>query len=318
MISSSTRTDWRRASRQRARSAGRSRVGTTTESAGEERFVTTILAVQIVKTPDWQQTHERHVAEAFADGGERRIKRTYVQLGELLEQAYGDDVAAAPLLSLPETVPVVTRLLDGIGGLLLDAGCGPNPEAAISLTGQNRRLVILDIAVGTVRLARARAAANGVDLLGVVGDVEALPFKADAFAGGLCDDTIEHLPHDALGVRELSRVLAVGGVMALATPNRRALSVLVRRSRDLLRGRRLEPRHYYAAGSHLREYTWPEFERLVEPWMHVRGRAAVGWAGGWHQRLATVATARPPLRRFSRMVVLAVERAHPQDPKPAV
>jgi SAM-dependent methyltransferase len=255
----------------------------------------------------WGAEHERHVADALAGDDAGRVKRVYVQLGELLERAYGDDAAAAPLLSLPETVPVVARMLAGVHGLLLDAGCGPHPAAAIAMAGGGRRFVVLDLGPGTVRVARSRAAGDGVDVLGVVGDVEALPFRSGAYAGGLCDDTIEHLPHDELGVRELARVLAPGARMVLATPNRRALSVLVRRTRDLLRRQRHDPRHYFAATSHLREYTWAEFERLVAPHLRVRTRGAVGWSGGWKQRAATAVTAVAPLRRLSRMVVLDVE-----------
>gem|GEM_PF-2495965 len=278
----------------------------------ERESVDTILAVQIVTAPNWHQEHLRHIEEAFAAGSDSQIKASYAQLGDLLEQEFGDDVAAAPLLSLAETVPVVARLLEGISGVLLDAGCGPNPAASMALAAPGRRIVALDIGAGTVRLARARAAANGVELLPVVADLESLPFKAGAFSGGVCDDTIEHVPDDAAAIRELARVLAVGGRMALATPNRRALSVVVWRARDLVLRRHLDPRAYYAAGSHLREYTWPEFERLVSPWLRVRDRAAAGWGGDWRRRLAASVTTHPPLRRLSRMIVLAVEPARPQ------
>jgi len=133
----------------------------------------------------WRREHERHVADALASGDERTIKRAYAELGELLHDAYSDDVVASPLLSLPETVPVVTRLLAGVTGLLLDAGCGPYAGAAMALAGSGRRFVAVDLGLGTVRLARARAAVDGVELLGVVGDVEALPFRSGVFAGGL-------------------------------------------------------------------------------------------------------------------------------------
>jgi len=117
------------------------------------------------------------------------------------------------------------------------------------------------------------------------------------------------LPDDAAGVRELSRVLVPAAPMVLATPNRRALSVVVQKTRDAVHGRHADARDYFAASSHLREYTWPAFERLVAPWFRVRTRESVGWSGGWRARLATAATRLPPLRRFSRMVVVVVEPA---------
>ncbi|MEJ7582559.1 MAG: class I SAM-dependent methyltransferase [Acidimicrobiales bacterium] len=161
--------------------------------------------------PSWPARHADEVGEALAGGRPSSIKRLYVNLGEFLEEDYGNDVAGAPLLSLPETLPVVLRLLEGVDGLLLGAGCGPNPAVAIAIAREpGRSVVALDIGTGMVRLAVARARREGVHLLGVVGDVEALPFCEGAFAGGVCDDTIEHLPDDDQGARELGRVLGPG------------------------------------------------------------------------------------------------------------
>ena len=134
-----------------------------------------------------------------------------------------------------------------------------------------------------------------------------LTFRATAFEGAVCDDTIEHLPDDARGVAELARVLASSARVVLATPNRHSAEVLWRKSVDRLRGERRAAPAYYAATSHLREYTWPELERLVRPVLRVRRRAAVGWDGGWKRRLATRLSSRPPLRRLARMVVIEAE-----------
>jgi SAM-dependent methyltransferase len=262
-----------------------------------------------VTSEAWWSRHAREVDEVLATGDPAAIKRLYVNLGALLEADYGDDTSAVPLLSLPETGPVVTRLLRGARGTLLDAGCGPNPAVAISLAAEpNRKVVALDIGAGTVRLAVARARLVGVDLLGVVGDVEALPFRSGAFAGGVCDDTIEHLPDDDRGASELARVLASAARMVVATPNRHSLGVVRRKLSDRIRRRRRPPSAYYAAESHLREYTWRGLEQVLRPHVIVRERASVGWSGGWDRRLAGRLVSAPGLRWFSRMLVLAVER----------
>jgi SAM-dependent methyltransferase len=267
-----------------------------------------------VTDPTWPARHGEEVAATLDGGDAEAIKHLYVSLGEHLEHDYGGDVTAAPLLSLPETGPVVQRLLRDVRGTLLDAGCGPNPAVASALAGTpGRTVVALDIGLGTVRLAVARAATDGVRLLGVVGDVEALPFRSGAFAGGVCDDTIEHLPDDGAGARELSRVLAGHGRMVIATPNRHSAAVLLHRLRDKLRRRGRPASAYYVAESHLREYTWPQLERLVEPHIVVRERASVGWSGGLLRRLATVAVSVPAGRRLSRMIVVAVEPRHPRS-----
>ena len=256
--------------------------------------------------------HRKRVDEVLQHGSPDEIKGLYVELGDLLERALETDPAAAPVLSLPETGPVVLRLLDGVGGLILDAGCGPNPAMSVALAHEDpkRTLVGMDIGLGIVRLARAVAENHGIRFLPIVADLEALPFRNNAFDGGVCDDTIEHLPDDRRGVSELSRVLRPSGRMVIATPNRTSAEVLFRKARDLARGHRLPASAYYAATSHLREYTWPQAERLLGGAFRIRNRASVGWSeGGWKRRLASRATETGFLRRFSRMIVAEVEPA---------
>ena len=256
----------------------------------------------------WSARHAREVDAALAGGDPASIKRLYVNLGEYLEHDYGDDVSAAPLLSLPETGPVVCRLLEGVDGVLLDAGCGPNPAVAIALAGTpGRSVVALDIGLGTVHLARERARRAGVELLGIVGDVEALPFRSGVFKGGVCDDTIEHLPDDRQGASELARVLRRSGRMVVATPNRWGLGVVGRKLRDRARGHRRPAEAYFAAESHLREYDWRQFTRLLHSDLHIRRRASVGWSGRGLRWAASKVVAVPGPRWFSRMLVVEVE-----------
>jgi SAM-dependent methyltransferase len=253
------------------------------------------------------ETHRAHTDAALASGDEAAIKQLYVELGDLLSDAIGDDASSAPLLSLPETGPVVLSLLDGVTGLLLDAGCGPNPAMSVALARDPSRVVVgMDIGFGIVRVARAVAERSGIRFLGIVADLEALPFRTGSFDGGVCDDTIEHLPNDAQGVKELARVLDAHGRMVIATPNRRSLEVLYRKTRDRLRGNKQPANTYYAASSHLREYTWPDLERLVSPVFWIKGRGNVGWAGGRRKRWATRLTGAAPFRRLGRMIVVAV------------
>jgi ubiquinone/menaquinone biosynthesis C-methylase UbiE len=253
--------------------------------------------------------HRKHVDEVLPNGDPDEIKKLYVELGDLLEDALAANLESAPVLSLPETGPVVLALLDGIQGRLLDAGCGPNPAMSIALAHETTRTVVgMDIGLGIVRIARAVAERAGVGFLPIVADLEALPFRDRVFDGGVCDDTIEHLPDDAQGVAELARVVRNGGRMVVATPNRQSAAVLARKTRDRFFGRRLPESTYYAASSHLREYTWPQADRLLTKSFRIRRRASVGWSeGGWKQRLVTWATARGPMRRFSRMIVAEVE-----------
>lgn len=260
---------------------------------------------------DAMATHREMTDLVLSEGEPVEIKKLYVKLGDLLESAVGSDVDSIPVLSFPENAHVVCEQMSAVRGRILDAGCGPNPATAIGLAGRpGRSVVLLDIGLGMVRLARARAAADGLSLPGVVADVEALPFRDASFDAFVCDDTIEHVPNDEAGIDELARVARPGATCVLATPNRRRLDVLVRRVRDMRRARRLPASAYYAATSHLREYTWTGLERLVSPRFEVRGRVTIGWSGGWRARLASRLVGRAPFRRLGRMVILVLSPRH--------
>ena len=246
--------------------------------------------------------HARDVGRTMPGGDAGAIKRTYQDFGRYLEDGFG--AGSPPLLSLPETAAVVARAVPRSATLVLDAGCGPSPVAASALAADGRVVVGLDIGAGMVRLARDVAGDEGVPFVGVVGDVEHLPFRGGAFDAVVSDDTIEHLPDDRLGASELARVAADGAVVVVATPNRHSLQVLWRKARDRARLQRRPPRAYFSASSHLREYTPTELRAVLEPRLQVARFESVGWHGAARrERWATRALALPGLWRLSRMVV---------------
>src|SRR5512141_1642775 len=126
------------------------------------------------------------------------------------------------------------------GAPVLDAGCG---------TGRN----LLDLA--------AAGPAVGVDLsmraLGfarrrgrfplVCASVEALPFRSGSFRAALSRDVLCNVPDAARAAREITRVPAPGGALALSVP-----------AFDALAGA-----HDVAVGA-LRRYTAPALKRLFE------------------------------------------------------
>jgi glycosyltransferase involved in cell wall biosynthesis/SAM-dependent methyltransferase len=252
--------------------------------------------------------HHHATAAALTGGDSADIKALYVELGADVWTAMGAEPGNVPVLSVPETHPVVTARFPAGTGRVLDAGCGPNPAVSITLAGRpGNDVVSLDIGAGMVRTAREVAASRGVALVGVVGDVERLPFRSGAFDAAVCDDTIEHLPDDAAGVSELARVLRRGGRAVLATPNRWSAAVLAAKVRDHLADRKRPARAYYAAESHLREYTWAGFERLTETAFVRRARLPVGWQEGPKRRALTRLLRIPGLHRFSQIVAVEVE-----------
>jgi len=250
--------------------------------------------------------HRQKTESVLQNPDEAAIKSLYVELGEDFWNATNQQSSAdVPVLSSPETLSVVVEGLRRTHGVILDAGCGPNPAAAIALMEQGSRTVVaIDIGWGMVRTAQRVAAARGVTLLGVAADVEKLPFRSGVFDGLVCDDTIEHLPNDREGVRELARVLSPTGTAMLATPNRHSAAVLRARLSDLRR-RAVRPRRaYFVASSHLREYTWAEFEGLVGDHLVIERRRPVGWQDGRKKRALTRAMKVPPLFKISQMIVL--------------
>lgn len=258
---------------------------------------------------------ERHRSDAprvLAGGDPAAIKRLYVDLGDGIWEQHRGDPDAVPRFSLAGTHGVVAAELSGVRGRVLDAGCGPNPALSIELARAGGRVTVsLDIGHGTVRSAVTAAAGRGVALLGVVGDVEALPFRDGAFDGVACDDTIEHLPDDARGAAELARVARDGAPVVIATPNRRSLTVLRDKARDALRRRRRPASAYFVSTSHLREYTWRELDALIAPVLRPRRRRGVPFEA--NRARAAVARAvnwsvtRSPLRRVSPMLVVVAE-----------
>ncbi len=251
--------------------------------------------------------HRAQVDQVLPSGDPDKIKHLYVDLGDMLNRAVEGDSEAIPQLSFPEIGPVLGRLAADLGPRVLDAGCGPNPIFSIMLA-PSRFMISLDISWSIVRLGVQRAKAAGLVVHGVVGDLEALPFRNGSFDGSVCEDTIEHLPNDRKGASELARVLRPGGRVILGTPNRIRLDVLSERWRDRRAGRRKPASAYYAATSHLREYTWGSLERLVRPFFKIRGRATVGWTGGPRSRLASQLVQKGPLRRLGRMILLDLEK----------
>ena len=255
------------------------------------------------------RVHQAHTDEVMKQADPREIKKLYVELGSLLEGALGDEPEGTPVLSFKEIGPAIEPLLRSLGRRVLDAGCGPNPAYSILTARQAPRTVVsLDIAEGIVRLAVDVARSHGVVVHGVVGDLEALPFRDGAFDGCVCEDTIEHIPDDALAIRELDRVLTNGGRLVLGTPNRIRADVLRARLRDAVRRTRKPASAYFEASSHLREYTWRTLTRLIASDFDVRRRVTIGWTGGWRSALVTRLVRHWPLKAFGRMVILDLEK----------
>ncbi len=112
------------------------------------------------------------------------------------------------------TARAIEPLLDGAGvvagAVVLDVACGPGHVAAAA-AARGARVTGVDLSREMVAVA-ARA---HPDLRFREGDAEALPFEAGAFEAVVCNFGLGHFPRPEIAVKEMARVLAPGGRLAL-------------------------------------------------------------------------------------------------------
>ncbi|PIY80169.1 MAG: hypothetical protein COY80_04335 [Candidatus Pacebacteria bacterium CG_4_10_14_0_8_um_filter_42_14] len=100
------------------------------------------------------------------------------------------------------------------GKKLLDAGCGTGwfsggaAERGASVTS-------MDLGEGLLNEVKKKCKSKTV-----VGSIEKMPFPDASFDIVVTSEVIEHIPHQILAFKELSRVLKPGGTLILTTPNK--------------------------------------------------------------------------------------------------
>lgn len=104
---------------------------------------------------------------------------------------------------------------------ILDVGTYRSPfPAFLASRGHDVSIVDLDPAVGQQVKWSSRASESGTRLRVHVADAIALPFAEGAFDVVTCISTLEHIPGDGDGaaMREIARVLRVGGACFISVP----------------------------------------------------------------------------------------------------
>ena len=94
------------------------------------------------------------------------------------------------------------------GARVLDAGAGEGVHAQYF---SRQRYVAIDLAVGDASWDYGR--------LDVLGDLIALPFPPDCFAGCINIVTLEHVREPGCAIREMERVLTPGGRLLMIVPH---------------------------------------------------------------------------------------------------
>lgn len=104
------------------------------------------------------------------------------------------------------------------GDRVLDVACGTGIVArrATRQLGGQGRVVGLDINPGMLAVARSAAAAEGLEIEWREGDALALPFAEGSFDAVFCQQALQFFPDRAAALREMRRVLAPDGRLALS------------------------------------------------------------------------------------------------------
>jgi len=112
--------------------------------------------------------------------------------------------------------PAVERLGPVGDRAVLDLGCG-HGMASVVLARRGARVTALDLSGGYLAEARARAAANGVDVRFVQANAERLPFADGSFSCIWGNAILHHLDLTTAAA-ELHRVLQPGGRAVFCEP----------------------------------------------------------------------------------------------------
>lgn len=133
---------------------------------------------------------------------------------------------------------------------LLDVGCGTGAASrrAAAIAGS-----VVGVDLSSEMLREARQFARAIDNITFLqADAEALPFADASYTAILCTNSFHHYPNPASALRQMARVLAPGGRMAIGDP---CADVWTVRVADVLL-KRIEP-------GHIRLYRSDEMARLL-------------------------------------------------------
>ncbi|MBN2257064.1 MAG: class I SAM-dependent methyltransferase [Anaerolineaceae bacterium] len=99
--------------------------------------------------------------------------------------------------------------------LIVDVGGGTGRVARM-LTGDGRRVVIVDVSIGMLRHAHSQE-----DIWPVMADSSHLPFRTGSVERALIVDALHHIRHQQSAIDELYRLLKPGGVVVVDEPDLR-------------------------------------------------------------------------------------------------
>jgi len=130
-----------------------------------------------------------------------------------------------PRLLHPLALLLLERVPLRAGQRVLDVACGTGIVARLAAAriGPTGTVIGLDLNEGMLAVARAHAPEAGAPIEWKQGDASELPFADAAFDVVLCQQGFQFFPDKPAALRQMRRVLAPGGIVALnvfGAPNR--------------------------------------------------------------------------------------------------
>lgn len=116
-------------------------------------------------------------------------------------------------LDITRRLELISRLIKGVNGNLLDIGCGEG-HSTVSLVGGKRKVIGLDISSSLLYILKKKCSS----IMLVAGDAEHIPFKEKSFDVIVMAEVLEHLLNPSDALKECKRLLRKGGVLVITTP----------------------------------------------------------------------------------------------------
>jgi ubiquinone/menaquinone biosynthesis C-methylase UbiE len=180
------------------------------------------------------------------------------------------------------------------GADVLDVGSGPG-----SITLEMKDLVAPGRVVGVeyaqepLRIARAAAREQAVDVEFVQGDAQALDFPDDSFDVVHAHQVMHHLADPVAALREMGRVCRAGGIVAVREtdygamtwfPELPGLDAWLATYRQVSRNIGAEPDAGRRLVSWAREAGFTDVRPTASVWLFATPEEREFWGGGWAQR----------------------------------